>query len=70
MLYSCAYFRNQDDSLETAQQEKMDLACRKLEIAAGRSRAGDRVRLGIVCDSRGAKLWCARDGGDDQPGAI
>jgi cyclopropane-fatty-acyl-phospholipid synthase len=35
MLYSSAYFRDRHDSLETAQREKMDVACSKLGIAAG-----------------------------------
>jgi cyclopropane-fatty-acyl-phospholipid synthase len=43
MMYSCAYFRGAHDSLEAAQREKIDLACRKLDI-----QAGDRV-LEIGC---------------------
>jgi cyclopropane-fatty-acyl-phospholipid synthase len=38
MMYSSAYFRNAHDSLEAAQREKIDMACRKLDL-----RAGDRV---------------------------
>jgi cyclopropane-fatty-acyl-phospholipid synthase len=30
--YSCAYYQNPDDSLETAQRAKFDLICRKLQL--------------------------------------
>lgn len=33
--YSCAYFLNQDDDLDTAQQQKLDLICRKARLQAG-----------------------------------
>jgi cyclopropane-fatty-acyl-phospholipid synthase len=32
MLYSCAYFKNDTDSLEQAQMEKINLCCRKLQL--------------------------------------
>jgi cyclopropane-fatty-acyl-phospholipid synthase len=32
MLYSCAYFKNETDSLEQAQVEKINLCCRKLQL--------------------------------------
>jgi cyclopropane-fatty-acyl-phospholipid synthase len=35
MVYSCAYFQRPDDSLETAQQNKLQHICRKLRLAAG-----------------------------------
>ena len=35
MVYSCAYFRSPDDSLEVAQESKLDLICRKLRLKAG-----------------------------------
>jgi cyclopropane-fatty-acyl-phospholipid synthase len=35
MLYSCAYFRRKHDSLEIAQLEKLDQACRKLHVGPG-----------------------------------
>lgn len=34
-VYSCAYYLNPDESLETAQRRKLDLICRKLELAEG-----------------------------------
>lgn len=35
MVYSCAYFRNEDDSLDQAQEQKLDLICRKLRLEQG-----------------------------------
>jgi cyclopropane-fatty-acyl-phospholipid synthase len=35
LTYSCAYFRNREDDLETAQQAKLDLVCRKLRLQRG-----------------------------------
>jgi cyclopropane-fatty-acyl-phospholipid synthase len=54
MLYSSAYFRNADDSLETAQTQKLDLICQKLQIAPG-----DRT-LEIGCGWGGFAMHAAR----------
>lgn len=35
MSYSCAYYASPENSLEQAQQNKLDLICRKLRLAAG-----------------------------------
>jgi cyclopropane-fatty-acyl-phospholipid synthase len=35
MVYSCAYFREEGDSLEQAQLQKLDHICRKLRLAPG-----------------------------------
>jgi len=35
MVYSCAYFRAPDDSLDAAQAQKLDHICRKLRLAKG-----------------------------------
>jgi cyclopropane-fatty-acyl-phospholipid synthase len=35
LMYSCAYYRSANDSLEMAQAEKLDLICRKLRLAPG-----------------------------------
>ena len=43
MVYSCAYFRSPEDSLETAQMQKIDHVLRKLQV-----RPGDRL-LDIGC---------------------
>jgi cyclopropane-fatty-acyl-phospholipid synthase len=37
MLYSCAQFRNTEDSLARAQQQKLEMICSKLRIAPGDS---------------------------------
>jgi cyclopropane-fatty-acyl-phospholipid synthase len=43
MVYSCAYFDSPEDSLEVAQERKLDLICRKLRL-----RPGDRL-LDVGC---------------------
>lgn len=35
LAYTCAYFRNPEDSLDKAQQQKLDLICRKLRLNPG-----------------------------------
>ena len=35
MVYSCAYFRHDGDTLDAAQVQKLDHICRKLRLAAG-----------------------------------
>jgi cyclopropane-fatty-acyl-phospholipid synthase len=35
MVYSCAYFRDEDDALEQAQLQKLDHICTKLRLAPG-----------------------------------
>jgi cyclopropane-fatty-acyl-phospholipid synthase len=35
MVYSCAYFASPHDTLESAQERKLDLICRKLRLAEG-----------------------------------
>jgi cyclopropane-fatty-acyl-phospholipid synthase len=35
MVYSCAYFRSESDSLDQAQSQKLDHICRKLMLAPG-----------------------------------
>lgn len=35
MVYSCAYFRTAEDSLDTAQVQKLDHVCRKLQLQPG-----------------------------------
>lgn len=35
MVYSCAYFLDSQEPLETAQQRKLDLICRKMELQPG-----------------------------------
>lgn len=35
MVYSCAYFHSEEDSLDQAQEQKLDLICRKLRLKPG-----------------------------------
>lgn len=37
LTYSCAYFRTEQDDLATAQEQKRELICRKLELAPGQT---------------------------------
>jgi len=57
MMYSCAYFRGKDDSLDVAQRQKLDLICQKLQIESG-----DRV-LEIGCGWGGFAIHAARNYG-------
>jgi len=51
MVYSCAYFPSGAESLEQAQQAKLDLICRKLQL-----RPGERL-LDIGCGWGALLLW-------------
>jgi cyclopropane-fatty-acyl-phospholipid synthase len=57
MVYSCAYFRQGDESLEIAQRDKLDHICRKLRLARG-----ERL-LDIGCGWGGLVLHAAREYG-------
>ena len=37
MVYSCGYFRSPEDSLDQAQEQKLDLICRKLRLRPGQT---------------------------------
>lgn len=54
MVYSCAYFRNPDQSLASAQQEKLDYICRKLRLEPGQQ------LLDIGCGWGALAIWAAR----------
>lgn len=54
MLYSCAYFRSPEDSLATAQTQKLDHLCRKLRL-----KPGDRL-LDVGCGWGGLARHAAR----------
>jgi len=54
MVYSCAYFHADDDTLEMAQRQKLDHICRKLRL-----RPGDRF-LDIGCGWGALVIWAAK----------
>ena len=57
MLYTCAYFRNPGDDLETAQLAKLEHICRKLRLAPG-----ERL-LDIGCGWGGLIIYAAKNFG-------
>ncbi len=52
-VYSCAYYLRPEDSLETAQEQKLDLICRKLML-----QSGERL-LDVGCGWGGLIFWAA-----------
>lgn len=62
MVYSCAYFRSAEDSLDTAQEAKLDLICRKLRL-----KPGERL-LDIGCGWGGLIMYAAERYGVDATG--
>jgi cyclopropane-fatty-acyl-phospholipid synthase len=62
MIYSCAYFSHPDDSLETAQINKVDHICRKLGL-----KPGDRL-LDIGCGWGGLLIHAAKHYGIEGEG--
>lgn len=53
-VYSCAYFRTADDTLDVAQEQKLEHVCRKLDL-----QPGERL-LDIGCGWGGLILWAAQ----------
>lgn len=53
MVYSCAYFLHEDDTLDDAQAHKLDLICRKLRLAQ------DESLLDIGCGWGALPIWAA-----------
>jgi cyclopropane-fatty-acyl-phospholipid synthase len=62
MVYSCAYFRSSDDTLDDAQEAKLDLICRKLRL-----KPGERL-LDIGCGWGGLIMHAAEHYGVDATG--
>jgi cyclopropane-fatty-acyl-phospholipid synthase len=62
MVYSCAYFRSAEDSLDVAQEAKLDLVCRKLRL-----KPGERL-LDIGCGWGGLIMYAAEHYGVDATG--
>jgi cyclopropane-fatty-acyl-phospholipid synthase len=56
-VYSCAYFKSPDDTLDQAQEQKLDHICRKLRL-----KPGERF-LDIGCGWGGLIMWAARNYG-------
>ncbi|GMQ89651.1 MAG: class I SAM-dependent methyltransferase [Gammaproteobacteria bacterium] len=54
MVYSCAYFKDNEQSLARAQQDKLDYICRKLRLEPG------QTLLDIGCGWGALILWAAR----------
>jgi len=53
MVYSCAYFRDSEQSLDEAQQDKLDYLCRKLRLQSG------QTLLDIGCGWGALAIWAA-----------
>ena len=53
-VYSCAYFKRADDTLEIAQEQKLDLICRKLKL-----QPGERF-LDVGCGWGALVIWAAQ----------
>jgi cyclopropane-fatty-acyl-phospholipid synthase len=53
MVYTCAYYRGPDTTLDRAQADKLDLVCRKLRLAPG-----DRL-LDLGCGWGALVVWAA-----------
>ena len=62
MVYSCAYFRSESDTLDDAQEQKLDHICRKLRLAPG-----ERM-LDIGCGWGGLIFWAAQHYGVEATG--
>ena len=63
MTYSCAYFKGGAQTLEEAQQAKLELVCTKLALTGGRAGARRRLRLGELRHPRGHALRRVRCSG-------
>ncbi len=61
-VYSCAYFRSPDDTLDAAQEQKLEHICRKLHL-----KPGERF-LDIGCGWGGLILWAAERHGVNATG--
>jgi hypothetical protein len=70
MVYSCAYFERPDATLEEAQEAKLDLVCRKLDLGAADSFPRRRLRMGRARHLGGGTIRQPRDGLHAQSAAV
>jgi cyclopropane-fatty-acyl-phospholipid synthase len=54
MVYTCAYYRDPEGKLEQAQQDKLDLVCRKLDLKP------NETLLDIGCGWGSLAIWAAQ----------
>src|SRR5262245_55321124 len=54
MVYTCAYYRDPDGKLEQAQEDKLDLVCRKLQLRPG------ETLLDIGCGWGSLAIWATQ----------
>jgi cyclopropane-fatty-acyl-phospholipid synthase len=69
LMYSCACFEREEDSLEAAQFHRLDTICRKLRLGP-QDYVLEIGTGGRVCRARGETLRMPRGYHDDQPPAV
>ena len=70
LMYSCGLYRTPHDSLEKAQDNKLDQIGRKLDLSVRRSHPRNRQRLGRLRRLGGEQVQLPRDDDDDQRRAV
>ena len=68
MVYSCAYFRTGQEDIDTAQEQKLDHICRKLQLK--RASARYRLRLGRADPPCGRQLRGTRQRDHLEPAPV
>ena len=62
MIYTCGYWAMRPSTLDEAQEAKLDLICRKLDLRDGHAGARHRLRLGRLRHVRGREVRRPRHG--------